>query len=315
MMALYLSHSSPLLTLYACKRNLKAGVNGRRAVPYLSMNQYQLLALLSSLNLVALELTLRALQRERDQGWFLSLLGSLVGGIILLPFIPFASLDLAPITIALLGVTGIAWAVSILAEFKSHSSLEVGVGALIASSRAILLVMIGAMLFGETLTLYDSIGAALAIAGVMIACPLHHGPHLKGLGLRLVAVAASTVAIAAEKYLAQRTAIELVIVGGYLIPAAVYLMLRPGNWREQCTLGPPRRRLLIFLYTIFYTLIGPTLVVAFALGNLGETFIISQSRLVLIMLLGALLLHERRHLLRRCVATMITLVGLYLLVE
>ena len=238
-----------------------------------------------------------------------------MGGVILLPFIPFSSLHLTPSAIALLGLAGTAWGVSVLAEYKSHTSLEVGVGALIASSRAVLLVMIGAVFFGESLTFSHAAGATLALTGVMIACPFHRGAHLKGLGLRLIAVVASTIAIVTEKFLAQRTAIELIIVGGYLIPAAMYLVLRPHNWREQCDLGHPKRRLLICLYAILYTLIGPTLVVAFALGNLGETFIISQSRLVLIIFLGALLLDEKSHLLRRYLAMVITLVGLYILVS
>ena len=297
------------------KSALPASLCKHLTVTYPPMTHYQLLALVSSLNLVVLELTLRALQRKRDQGWFLSVLGSLVGGIILLPFIPFSSLHLAPSTAALLGVAGIAWAVSILAECKSHTSLEVGIGALIASSRAVLLVIIGALLFEEPFTMLDAVGAVLTLAGVMIACPVRRGAHLRGIGFRLIAVTASTIAIVTEKLLAQTTAIELIIVGGYLIPAAMYLVARPSNWREQCELGAPKRRALIGLYAILYTLIGPTFVVAFALGNLGETFIISQSRLVLIMLLGALVLHERGHLLRRCVAMVVTLVGLYLLVS
>lgn len=265
--------------------------------------------------MVALELTLRALQRSRDQGWFLSLLGSCVGGLVLLPFVPISSLHLAPSTICLLIVAGLAWTISILAEYKSHVSLQVGVGALISSVRAVLLVLVGATFFGEAFTRQDTLGAVLAIAGVLIACPLSPGASLTGIGLRFLSITANTVAIVTEKFLAQTTPIELIIVVGYLLPAVMYLLVRPRDWREQCVLGPPKRRLLIGLYVILYTLIGPTFVVAFALGNLGETFVISQSRPVLLMILGALVLHERSHLIRRGVAMAVTLAGLYLLVN
>ena len=275
---------------------------------------YYLLAIISSLIMVALELTLRALQRTRDQGWFLSILGSCVGGILLLPFVPFSSLYLNPSTIALLAVSGIAWTIAILAEYKSHVSLQVGVGALISSLRAVFLVFIGASFFGETFTVWNSVGAAFALTGVMIACPNRGGISSAGMGFKLLSITANTIAIVTEKFLAQTTSIELIIVVGYLVPAAMYLVVRPRNWREQCVLGPTKRRLLIGLYAILYTLIGPTFVVAFALGNLGETFIISQCRPVLLMIFGAILLHERSHLIRRCFATTITLVGLYLLV-
>lgn len=276
---------------------------------------YQLLAIFSSLIMVALELTLRALQRSRDQGWFLSLLGSCVGGLVLLPFVPISSLHLAPSTIGLLIVAGLAWTISILAEYKSHVSLQVGVGALISSVRAVLLVLVGATLFGEAFSRQDTLGAVLAIAGVLIACPLAPGASLTGIGFRFLSITANTVAIVTEKFLAQTTSIELIIVVGYLLPAVMYLLVRPRDWREQCVLGPPKRRLLIGLYVILYTLIGPTFVVAFALGNLGETFVISQSRPVLLMILGALVLHERSHLIRRGIAMAVTLAGLYLLVN
>ena len=277
------------------------------------MTYYQLLAILSSLIVVALELTLRALQRERDQGWFLSTLGSLVGGLILLPFVPFSSFNLEPFTTALLVIAGVTWAISILAEYKSHVSLQVGVGVLISSCRTVLLVFIGALFFGENFTLWDTCGAILTLAGVILACPVHRGASLAGIGLRLLSIAASSAAIITEKVLAQRTAIELIIVGGYLIPAVIYLVARPCNWREQCVLGSTKRRSLIALYAILYTLMGPVFVVAFAFGNLGETFVISQCRPVLIMVFGAILLHERSHIPRQCVAMTVTLVGLYLL--
>jgi hypothetical protein len=174
-------------------------------------------------------------------------------------------------------------------------------------------VLIGALFFDEKFTLWDTCGAILTFTGVILACPLHRGASRAGIGFRLVSIAASSVAIVTEKVLAQQTAIELIIVGGYLIPAGLYLVVRPRNWREQCVLGSIKRRSLIGLYAILYTLMGPVFVVAFAFGNLGETFVISQCRPVLIMVFGAILLHERSHIPRQCVAAIVTLIGLYLL--
>lgn len=276
------------------------------------MTTYETFAILSGLIMVALELVLRALQRERDQGWYLSALGSWAGGVILLPFIPYATLSLSPLTIVLLIIAGTSWAISVIADATSHATLPVGVGALLASMRTILLVIIGAVFFGEPFTQRDVLGTVLAIAGVLIACARVPRGSLHGVWIRLVGVLASGAAIVTEKALAQRTAIELVIAGGYIIPGVLYLFLRPNNWREQLRMGSPRRLALLGVYVLLYMVIGPVFVLAFAFGNLGETFVIFQSRLVLTTLLGALILHERTGLYTKLLGMSVTLVGLYL---
>lgn len=261
--------------------------------------------------MVALDLILRALQRERDQAWFLSALGSWVGGIILLPFIPYSTLALQPLSILLLFLAGAAWGVSVLCELKSHASLPVGVGALLSSLRTVILVAIGVIFFSEPITTHVVIGATCIITGVFISCPLQTRAELRGITLRFVAVCASAIAIVTEKALAQRTAIELIIVGGYLVPGILYLLMRPKNWRDQCATGPRKRAVSIALYTLLYAAIGPVFVAAFALGELTETFIIFQGRIALLMLLGALLLKERADLPRRCLGMVAVLAGLY----
>lgn len=265
--------------------------------------------------MVALELVLRALQRERDQSWFLSTLGSWLGGLVLLPFIPYASLNLSPTTITLLIAAGSFWAVSVYADFKSLVTLPVGLGVLMSALRTILLVAIGAILFGESFTPRDGVGATLAIAGVLIACAWKPGGKLIGAWPRLLAVIMSGAAIVTEKALAQRTAIELIIAGGYFIPGVIYLILKPVGWRKQCGLGSPRRATLIGCYVLLYAAVGPVFVTSFALGNLGGTFVIFQSRLALTMILGALILGERDGLLWKCVGMVTTLFGLYLVVR
>lgn len=278
------------------------------------MTTYETFAILSGLIMVALELVLRALQRERDQGWYLSALGSWAGGLVLLPFIPYATLSLSPLTIVLLVVAGTSWAISVIADATSHATLPVGLGALLGSLRTILLVIIGAVFFGEPFTQRDVFGTILAISGVLIACARIPAGSVNGVWIRLVGVFASGAAIVTEKALAQRTAIELVIAGGYLIPGVLYLFLRPTNWREQLRIGSPRRLALLGVYVLLYMVIGPVFVLAFAFGNLGETFVIFQSRLVLTTLLGALILHERAGLATKLFGMSVTLVGLYLVI-
>lgn len=278
------------------------------------MSTFELLALTSSLIMVTLELVLRALQRERDQSWFLSILGSWAGGLALLPFIPYETLNLSPTTILLLVVAGASWAVSVFADCRSLATLPVGLAAILSSLRTVVLIGSGAIFFGETFTARDALGTALAIAGVLIALSSKPGRNLAGVGPRIVALMASGAAIVTEKALAQRTAIELVIAGGYLIPGVLYLILKPRGWREQCALGSPQRKALIVLYMLLYIAIGPVFVTAFAFGSLGETFIIFQSRFVLTILLGALILHEREGLFRKCVGMITTLLGVYLVV-
>lgn len=275
------------------------------------MGRYQAFAVVSGVIMVALDLTLRALQRERDQAWFLCALGSWAGGIILFPFIPYSNLSLQPLTTVLLCLAGGAWGVSVLCESKSHASLPVGVGALLSSLRTVILVVIGVVFFNEPLTTHVIIGATCIITGVFISCPLQTRAELSGITLRLVAVLASAIAIVTEKALAQQTTIELIIAGGYVVPGILYLSMRPTDWRNQCAIGPSKRAALIALYTLLYAAIGPVFVAAFAFGELTETFIIFQGRIALLMLLGALLLKERTDLPRRCLGMVAVLAGLY----
>jgi drug/metabolite transporter (DMT)-like permease len=275
------------------------------------MLQYQILAITSGIIMVALDLTLRALQRERDQSWFLATLGSWVGGIVILPFIPYSTLALHPLTVTMLFLAGSLWGVSVFCDLKSHASLPVGVGALLSSLRTVILVAIGVVFFEEPFTAHFALGSTLIIAGVFISCPLRTDSDLRGILLRLTAVLASAVAIVTEKTLAQRTAIELIIVCGYVVPAIFYLIMKPKDWRKQCTVGSRKRTVFITLYTFLYAAIGPVFVVAFAFGELSETFIIFQGRIALLMLLGALLLKERADLPRRCLGMVAVLAGLY----
>jgi len=275
------------------------------------MAHYQLLAVISGIIMVALDLTLRVLQRERDQTWFLSMLGSCVGGMIILPLIPYSTLALQPLTCILLLVAGSLWGISVFCDLKSHTSLPVGISALLSSLRTVLLIAIGIMFFKEPLTASFLLGATLIITGVFISCPLRTNSDLRGISLRLTAVLASAVAIVTEKALAQRTAIELVIACGYVVPAILYLIMRPENWREQCAGGSRRRKIFIAFYTLLYAAIGPVFVLAFAFGELSQTFIIFQGRIALLLLLGALLLKERADLVRRCLGMFAVLAGLY----
>jgi hypothetical protein len=51
-----------------------------------------------------------------------------------------------------------------------------------------------------------------------------------------------------------------------------------------------------------YVGLGPFLIMSFGLGHMGSTFLVLQTKLVLVLLLSAALLHEREYLGRKIAA-------------
>lgn len=278
------------------------------------MTYYEYLALLTVVAASALDIVTRALQKKRDQAWAIATIGSWTGTLILLPFSinSLGGLIITPAVVGLFLLSGLLWTLMVYWDFKSMMYADASFNLLLTSFRTIFLALAGWWLFEEVLTQADLLGTLAIFGGVFVASPPSVFRKPRGALIRLGSVAAGAAAIVLDKVLVGLTDVRIVIFMGYLLPGIFYLFMRPSDWKKELRFESSRRIVLFLLAVALYVFIGPVFVSAFGLGQMSSTFIIGQSRLVLVLLLGALILRETDHMLRRCLGVLLCVLGITL---
>jgi drug/metabolite transporter (DMT)-like permease len=264
--------------------------------------QYHYLAVAVAVGSAVSDLCVRALQRDRDQSWAIGTIGSLLGSIVLLPFVELQARYLSAEVLLLFALSGVLWAFMVLWDMRSYAHADAASNAILSIVRTLLLVVAGCAVFGEKLTASIVYGGALVLCGIFVCIPFEMYRKPKGLKYRFGSIAAGTAAIIVDKTLVGLTDFRLVAWAGYILPGLVFVLLRPSGWRNELRIESASRAALMAAILTLYVGLGPFLIMSFGLGHMGSTFLVLQTKLVLVLLLSAALLHEREYLGRKIAA-------------
>ncbi len=273
------------------------------------------LALLYTLVVAVLDVLLRALQRQQDRSWGIALLGSWAGALVLVFCVDWRMLSLSLKDFSLLILAGVCWALMVWFDFKAQAFADASLNSIINSVRALVMLLVGYLLFNETLGLNAVCGGLLIFLGVRVCLWGTDRRSRAGVGFRLLSVFFGSAAVVVDKYMSSRIDIWLIVFVGYFVPGLLYLMVKPHDWRSQLQVASRQQRGLLTLIIFLYVIVGPLFVFAFAKGALGATFLISQSRLVLVLMLAYFFLQERNNLRQRALGAVLSSIGLWFILE
>ncbi len=278
------------------------------------MTYPEFLALAGALLTSLLGLTYRGLIRCKEDGVLLAFWNSAAGGIVLAAVVTFPGLgSISSAAGFYLLASGLLWTAMVYCDLRAYGSMDLSLNALLNSLRLVLSVMIGASIFGESLSTGKIAGIVLILAALWVTARKNQLSFRSG-AARILAVACGTAALAIDKHLSQTISIELILMNGYLIPTiffAIYgmqiILFRPAY--------TPERVWKIALSSVLMAGSGYGLIVALGRGQLGTTMILNQMTLVFSFLIGVIFLRERTNLTARTIAVILAVAGAILTVS
>ncbi len=211
-------------------------------------------------------------------------------------------------------IVSVGYMLSTAAYFEVLRYTDVSLLTIFGSLRSVCTLIGAYALFGEVLNLHQLIGMCLVFLGIVVT-QRRHRTHLTARTLALVSVFVLCVGLGqvAERYISHHMNIYLYLCLAYCIPSGALFLIQ---YRKQ------QRPLLRKKHTI-----GTGLIVAstLAVGSVllmraiqyaptaTQPSIVSQSRVVITVILAALFLHERTHLRTKLFSAVLCVLGLILL--
>lgn len=271
-----------------------------------------LFGLLCGLAASCLSLTYRALMVRGADPWAVAWGSLIAGGLLIVPFVDLSG-DLARAnwdgqTVAIFVCTQMAWAIMTFFDARAYTDLAASINAILNALRLVIIVLVGVFVFGEEASPLGLFGAAVVIGGIVVGVQRSELGASRGARDRGIAVLAAATAISCDKFLVSRLPIDLVLIAGYFVPAALLALVRPGVVRATA-LDIPRFPALYLAVTVFSALAGWALVYGFAHGQLWTTSALRHAEIVFTFVLAVIFLGERERLVGRGVGAALTLSG------
>jgi drug/metabolite transporter (DMT)-like permease len=212
---------------------------------------------------------------------------------------PFAAGDYW--LLAASGAIGIAVGDTLL--FQCLNMIGASATALVSMLYSPLIIGLGFLWLGESLTAPQLVGVALIIGAVFETTRIGDGysvtrrRRILGIGVGICAVVAMAVGVVMIKPVLDRApllwAIEIRLFGG-VAALLLYLLFNPNRWRILSTLLVRESR----LSTVTSSVVGGYLAMVVWLGGMKFTLVsiasaLNQTNTIFVLLFAALILHER----------------------
>jgi len=266
----------------------------------------------------------RILRNSTDTGSYL-VNYNLAATLLLVAVMPFGTLRLpqAGMSWVLLLVAGATWYLGARFSFQADRRIEVSVSSLISQIKILLLVILGAAIFKESLTPLQLGGVGLMFSGLVVlnivarranaafahTSDIHARRNLWiGVGLKLLSVSMTTTAIMIDKTLTNVTDPAVIAVSGYLLPLVLGGI---ASLRKRREADQPRMRFSAGAL-VAGCLSGTayvTLVQSFSAKPLSLVFSLYQMNVLLTLALGFFWLEERDNVWGKALAGIVITMG------
>jgi len=209
----------------------------------------------------------------------------------------------------------VLWGVSSLFLFKASQYLEASEVTIISTTSSIITIVTSVIFLHEIFNTPRIIGAVLILASVIfVSFQKKKMSFNRGVLYALIYCFCSGVAITNDAFILQKTDVYSMLVIGWLMPGLFLTIVSPGSIKKMGYFFYKKRFVKIFLLTLFYAAGGISFYLAITLGGqASRVATISQTSIIATIIIAALFLKERDHLLKKVIASICVMIGVLLL--
>ncbi|PIR58454.1 MAG: hypothetical protein COU70_00790, partial [Parcubacteria group bacterium CG10_big_fil_rev_8_21_14_0_10_35_15] len=223
---------------------------------------------------------------------------------------------LPPITVYSLNfaLEAILYALVSLFSFKALKLIGASEATIIFSFGSVVAIVASAIFLNEPLTFLRLLGALLIIISLILVAELKNFSINKGALYALLSAVLGGLAVVNDTYLLRYSDAVSYTAIAFLLPGILLLLFYPKSIKRLKTFLKPKP----FKHMFFLVLVWSVSAIAFYLaiengGLISQVFPISQSKIILTVLLAAVLLKEKENLLLKTIASFLTIIGVILI--
>ncbi|MDP3093399.1 MAG: EamA family transporter [bacterium] len=202
------------------------------------------------------------------------------------------------------------YAFSTLFAFKALKLIEASKGTIILSFGSVVTIAASAFFLNESLTAQRLLGTALIIISIILVSELKDFSINKGALYALIAAILGGLAVVNDAYLMKFSDPTSYTVIGFLLPGLLLSLLYPSSLKKLKGLLKPKPAKTMFLLAFVWAVSAIAFNTAIGKGALASQISpISQSKVILTVLLAVIFLKEKGNLPAKIVAALMTMAG------
>lgn len=241
--------------------------------------------------------------------WAVAILYNISGGLLLLPFLSLSGIEnINALHCWLLFASTLLWVCGYYLDLKSFQHIAAVEAEIYGALRLVLLVLVGIVLFNESLSSMELAGMLIIIAAIG-ANYCGNGLTLnKGAFFQLLSCLFSVAAIALDKHLVSMLGLDLVVLCTYLGPGLAFALL---NRKAIHRVIPTVRSFgtTLLLAPVFGAVSYYCYLWSAEVGSLASSTIIFRLGIVFVFLFEVFFLKERASLIKRSASCLLCTFG------
>jgi len=214
-------------------------------------------------------------------------------------------------------INGVLIALGSLSMFKALKYAEASEYTILSTSSTFINLIVATLFLHETLTLYKIIGTLLIAFSIVLVTnkqKLNLSQLHKGHLYSLLSALGFGAAFSNESYIVGQIGVLQNLIIGFFLPGLIILLIKPRSLRYATKLLTKKSLLKIVIFSILYLLGAITIFAAYTNGgDAGKIYGISNSSVIVTVILAAIFLGEKDKPFRKILATLTAFVGVMLL--
>ena len=280
---------------------------------------WQILTAISVLSLsisVILQRTL--IHKDKTDPFAYAVVFQGIVGVILMTFALFYGFKLPGIEAVIIPaiISVICYGVGHIVYAKTLQKVEASAFSVLFSSQAVWIMILGIVLFNESLTLLQVFGSVLIFAGVvLLAKNIRQIMSDKGTWLGLLTGLIFGIAITAWSYVGRHTDTLSWAAISFVGTSLVALLVRPSSIQKMKPLLQPKVLSLLLILGVFYAIGSLAMLFAYKEGSFAIVSPLRQTSIIVTVLLALIFLPaERNRVRRKIIAAVLCAIGVVLIV-
>lgn len=228
--------------------------------------------------------------------------------------------DLIPLIPYVIAMT-LLYGIGNILRFKALKEIEVSEFTIINQTSAIWTIITATLFLGAAFSLNNWIGAVLIIlSAVLVSWNPKIGKKLrefnKGEILALAGAAFYGFAFANDSILIDHfDSVPTYLAIAFLLPGLLTWIIYPGHTRNMKLFLERKAFLRLLLFSLLYALTSVSLFLAYKYqGNIAQIAVLGKTTIIVTVILGILILKERSRLWAKFIGTILSVVGVILLI-
>lgn len=258
-----------------------------------------------------------AMKDDKSDAIASTIVFQLIGTFIVAVIVLFRGFHLPPIKEYPLNfiLQGVFWGSASYCIFKASRSIEASEVTILSTLSAIITIIVSILFLHQSFTLYRVIGTILIVSAVIYVS--YHGNSMKlnqGVAYMLLYSLFSGIAIVNDAYMVRFADALSYLVVGWFTPALFLMIVQPKALLKINYFFNFNNASRIMLLTLFYCFGGVAFFIAMSIGGpIAQMSAITESVTIVTIILAAIFLKERDHLLKKLFSAIVVTIGIFLL--